>query len=118
MIFLGLSLNSSHSTEAREYIRKIGIQDTKEWNQYLKSGNKPDNIPAHPDRIYKGKGWTDWYDFLGTRLSFSEAREHIRKLGLSNQTAWRKYCKSGKKPKDIPSTPDYVYKGKGWNGLG
>ena len=94
------------------------IQDIKGWNQYLKSGKKPDNIPAHPDKVYKGKDWTTWPDFLGIQktkyLSFLQAKEHVHKLGLPNQTAWREYCRSGKKRKDIPSTPDYVYKGKDW----
>jgi superfamily II DNA or RNA helicase len=119
--FLGIERKHLSFIEAREYVRKQVIQDTTEWHQYLKSGRKPDYIPSHPDRAYDGRGWTDWYDFLGIErkhLSFTEAREIVRKLGLPNQTAWREYCRSGKKRKDIPSTPDYVYKGKGWNGWG
>ena len=31
---------------------------------------------------------------------------------------YRKYCKSGKKPEDIPSAPNTVYKNDGWVSFG
>ena len=34
--------------EAREFVRKLGLKSNKEWNEYCKSGNKPDNIPSNP----------------------------------------------------------------------
>jgi hypothetical protein len=40
---------------------------------------------------------------------FEEAREDVRQLGLKGQREWRDYCKSGKKPDDIPSAPDKAY---------
>jgi hypothetical protein len=49
---------------------------------------------------------------------FHEAKEYARKIGLPNQKAWKQYCKSGKKPKDIPNNPNTSYKGKGWAGWG
>ena len=30
---------------------------------------------------------------------------------------WKSYCKSGKKPNDVPATPWSTYKNKGWKGL-
>ena len=32
------------------------------------------------------------------------------------QKKWKEYCKSDKKPEDIPSNPNLVYKDKGWDG--
>ena len=29
---------------------------------------------------------------------------------------WVEYCKSGRKPKNIPARPDQVYAGQGWRG--
>ena len=104
-------------TETRDHVRKLRIQDTKEWNQYLKSGNKPDNIPAHPDRVYKGKDWTTWPDFLGTQtkhVSYAQAKEHAREQHFQNRSQWEQYCKSGNKPDNIPAHPDRLYKGKDW----
>ena len=30
------------------------------------------------------------------------------------EMAWREYCKSGRKPGNIPENPDVVYKDEGW----
>ena len=45
--------------------------------------------------------------------NFTEAREFVRALKLSSMDGYRKYCKSGKKPKDIPTGPNIAYK-KEW----
>lgn len=36
-----------------DFVRKLNIKTQKDWRLYCKSGLKPDNIPYHPDRIYK-----------------------------------------------------------------
>jgi len=46
--------------------------------------------------------------------SFKEARKFVHKLKLKNATDWSNYCKSGKRPQDIPTRPDKIYKNKGW----
>ena len=38
----------------------------------------------------------------------------IHKLKIKNVKEWNKYCKSGKKPINIPATADRKYKNKGW----
>ena len=48
--------------------------------------------------------------------SFAKARAFVRKLKLKNRSEWMAYCKSGKKPLDIPTNPR-VYK-KEWNDYG
>ncbi len=106
-------------SDARNFVHTLKLKNEQAWREYCKSGKKPKDIPSKPDFVYRGKGWIDWYDWLGIPkgfLSFTDAREYVRKLELLNQKAWREYCKSGKKPKDIPSTPDLVYRGTGWNG--
>lgn len=55
--------------------------------------------------------------------SFKKARAFVRKLGLQSNQEWRAYVrgdikKLGKKPDDIPSNPNFVYKDDGWNGYG
>lgn len=42
--------------------------------------------------------------------AFKEAREFARSLKLKGLDEWKAYCKSGKKPHDIPNTPQAVYK--------
>jgi len=50
--------------------------------------------------------------------SFEESHAFVRVLGLKNRKEWREYCKSGKKPGDIPQQPDKIYKNKGWISMG
>ena len=109
--------------EARAFVRKLGLKSQKEWKEYCKSGKKPDNIPSNPHRYTEFISLGDW---LGTGtiapqwrdfLSFEEARAFVRKLGLKSQKEWKEYCKSGKKPDNIPSQPHQVY-GKEFISLG
>jgi hypothetical protein len=44
---------------------------------------------------------------------FEEARDFVRKLNLKGYRGWEEYCKSGKKPKDIPMDPRRTYE-KDW----
>ena len=109
--------------EARDYARNLDFKSTKEWYEWSKSGERPQDIPSHPDQVYKGKGWLSWGDFLGFDeghvagaewRSFEEARDYVRKLGLESWEEWWEWSKSGERPQDIPSCPELVYKGKGW----
>ena len=57
--------------EAHSFARSLHLKTRKEWRSYVKGGvpdkpQKPDNIPAHPDGIYKVKGWQGWKYWLGT----------------------------------------------------
>ena len=79
-------------------------------------------MPSLPHKIYKNEGWISVGDWLGTNSvasfnrkyrPFKKSREFIRSLKLKNSEEWDVYCKSGKKPEDIPATPWNVY--KGWN---
>ena len=49
--------------------------------------------------------------------SFEDARKFVRKLKLKGYTGWIEYCKSGKKPDDIPTVPHRPYK-KEWKSWG
>ena len=109
---------------AREFTRKLGIKSKYDWKKYCESGNKPEDIPYSSDVIYKNKGWIGWGDFLGTGnkspkheklQEFMDAKEFVRNLKFRNQKEWFAYCKSGKKPDDIPSNPNVAYK-KEWLG--
>ena len=41
---------------------------------------------------------------------FKSARKFVRKLKLTGNREWRKYCKSGNKPDDMPTNPWRSYK--------
>lgn len=132
--------------EAREYVRKLGLKNSNEWKTYSYSGNKPDNIPGFPHLTYKKewRGWSNWLSnssgissYIGDPIEtknkleektefskirtmcqpFEKAREFSRTLGMKDIKNWMKYCKAGTKPKDIPASPEIVYRErwKGWD---
>lgn len=108
--------------EARKFARSLKIKNWKEWREYCKSGNKPDNIPANPNVVFQNE-WKGTGDWLGTGAiankyksfrSFIDARKFVNNLGIKNQREWATYSKSGKKPHDIPSDPQTHFKNKRW----
>jgi hypothetical protein len=108
----GRTRNYPSFTEARTFVRTQGLTSYKDWIDYCQSGNKPPDIPPQPWRTYRAeyKSIADW---LGTEyLSFSEARAFVQaqELGLKDHDDWLNYCRSGKKPKNIPSKPEQVYR--------
>ena len=113
--------------DAKLFVHKLGLKKISEWLHYSKSENKPKDIPANPSVVYKNKGWKGNGDWLGTGTvasflrvfrPFKDARIFVRSLKLKNDVEWKLYCKSGKKPSDIPSEPKKVYKDKGYLNLG
>jgi hypothetical protein len=104
--------------EARAYVRRLGLKSEAQWRAYCKSGKKPDDIPAHADRTYADAGWAGMSDWLGNEFQpFKKARAYVRRLGLKSSTEWSTYCKSSKKPQDIPASPQPIYADAGWAGM-
>ena len=111
--------------EARAFVRSKGLTNQAEWRTFCRSGDKPDDIPAAPQKVYKAE-WRGMGDWLGTGAvaprdrqyrSFQAARAFVRSKGLTNQAEWRAFCRSGDKPDDIPAAPQKVYKAE-WRGMG
>lgn len=109
--------------EAREFVKKLNLNNRGEWLEYCDSGNKPFNIPTYPNEKYDGEGWISWGDWLGSGyiattlrevIDFEKARDYVRKLNLKNKNEWSEYCNSGLKPTDIPNDPRSKYKNEGW----
>tara|TARA_Y100000590_G_scaffold162158_1_gene185900 strand:+ start:180 stop:1163 length:984 start_codon:yes stop_codon:yes gene_type:complete len=110
-------------SDARKFAKSLNFKSTRDWHKYCQSGERPTDIPANPEQQYKNKGWKGYGDFLGYGyLEFDDARTVVRKLAKKNNinslSQWKKFIESGKKPNNIPTTPELVYRGKGWNGVG
>jgi predicted helicase len=110
---------------AREIVHGFKLKNEDEWRVYTKHPDFPSNIPKTPPKVYANSGWLSWGDWLGTKkgysrnyLPFLEARSFVHYLGLKRQKDWLEYCKSGKKPVNIPSNPNWTYKDKGWISYG
>ena len=118
-------------SESRKFVRSLKLSGTKEWLEYLKSGKKPDDIPAAPNVVYKNKGWKSVGDWLGTDSvhpskkqyrSFSEALKEYQKLAkqyhLIGLSDWNRFARTHEKllgDLRIPANPRSVYtKEKVW----
>jgi hypothetical protein len=111
--------------EARAFVSDLGLKSRTDWEAYCRSGKKPPDIPTGPRQTYLEDGWVGYGDWLGTGRrrghgwrSFGDARAYVRNCQLQSNIEWRKYCRSGKKPADIPTSPHVVYANNGWAGLG
>jgi len=103
--------------DARKFVHSLKLKNQKEWTDYYKSEKRPLDIPTSPRDVYK-KEWKDMGDWLGTfnqanrykkYRTYTKAKEFAHTLNLKNIGDWKKYCKSGKKPADIPAAPDKQY---------
>lgn len=116
--------NFRNFNDAKIFVHSLDLRNFKEWQQYCKSGKKPHDIPARPNNHYKNKDWISWGDWLGNKRTshtrnhspFLLSRKFVQSLELKNVEDWYAFCKSSKKPKDIPSNPDKKYRNKGWKG--
>ena len=97
------------------------MKEKEEWWEWERSGERPADIPSHPDRAYRDEGWESWEEWLGVGRggrhveefrSFEDARSFARSLGLKNIKEWREFSESGQRPPDVPWAPDHAYKGE------
>jgi superfamily II DNA or RNA helicase len=111
-------------TEARKYIRQLGLKNRDEWQAWTKSIDKPDDIPSSPEVAYEAE-WKGVGDWLGSGtiaaknrsfLTFEESRSFVSGLNLKSKTEFGKWAKSSDRPKNIHSLPSTKYKDewKGW----
>jgi hypothetical protein len=114
--------NYRNFEEAREYIRSLNLSSGSDYLKLWRENKLPDDFPAKPEKTYKNSGFISIPDFLGYEsrfqqwLSYDEAKEFSRNLKLNSNKDWREFSKTNKKPINIPSSPDKIYKDKGWNG--
>jgi hypothetical protein len=117
--------------ESREFARSLKLKTFSEWRAFSKGempdkGLRPDDIPGSPAKVYKGKGWISWGDWLGTGFPsrsrrtrpFEEARKFARSLGLKSMAEWKSFCKGempekATLPDDIPRAPQQTYTRRG-----
>jgi len=97
--------------KAKKIVQQAGIKSCRE---YFSWKERPDNIPARPDIIYKNE-WKGMGEYLGTDfLSYKEAQKIVQKAGIKTQ---KEYHNWKERPSNIPARPDIVYKNE-WNGWG
>ncbi len=110
--------------ESKRSVKKYGIESSTKWREFCRSGLKPTNLPANPNKVYKDE-WISWGDWLETGmlasknknfLPFKEAKSFALTLGIKNEKEWRNWKRKGQLPPNIPAKPEVVYKDNGWKG--
>ena len=117
-----------HYSLCLAYARSLNLKSQKEWYAWCKLGQRPENVPYKPEKIYAGIGWSGWGSFLGTGniksskrtfRSFDACRTYARSLELTSNEAWKAWRKvPGRRPADVPSNPGRTYKDAGWTNWG
>ena len=108
--------------DARKYSHSLNLKTQKEWRSFVKTEDKPEDIPSNPEKTYARKGWKGFPDWLGvlpkgpaaTFSTFEEAKRFAKTLNIKSSSEWRAWLKSGNRPPHIPSKPYKSYKDKGW----
>ena len=73
--------------EARVFARSLQLKGWVERYQYRKSGERPNDIPANPEKIHKNDGWISWGDWLGNeeRKGWKLSEETRRKISKARK---------------------------------
>lgn len=110
--------------EFEEAVQKIRNENLKSVREYAKwyALNTPAKLPKRPDRAYKNE-WKGWGYVLGSYndmpgkhrafRSYEDSKAFARKLNFTSVEQWFEFCRTGKKPDDIPARPDVHYQKKG-----
>ena len=103
--------------EARKIVRCLKLQSYQDYRKAWMDGTIDQGLPGAPDILYKGRGWKGWPNFLNIRdrkvsKSYIEASEIANKLGIQNCQQY--FSMRLSLPEGMPSRPDYVYQGLGW----
>lgn len=98
--------------EAQRIVQDRGIKQISEYLTFYRELG----LPSEPHNTYKGKGWTNWFDFLGksggSYPTYEEAKGVLQEKGIKSIPQY----KSSYKELGLPSAPERHYKDKGWGG--
>jgi hypothetical protein len=96
----------------RAYARKLKLRSWKEWKAWRKSGQRPSNIPANPDKTYRDDGGVSMPDWLGYGSAGGAATSARSSSSSSSATTAPKKTKKKRKrrsstshPSDLPPPP-------------
>lgn len=95
--------------ECKKYIQSLAFKNPKEFMTWAATSARPKDIPSTPRREYEE--WINWTEFLGTQLSYDEAKHIVRKFKFKSCTDYFK--NSYLLPRGIPKRPARAYKPKG-----
>ena len=116
--------------KASDIVKSLNINYPQEFLA-LKRSNDPrlQKIPPNPDLFYIYTGWTNWFDFLGSKPPATKGLRRLlprytdiftasliaQRLSIKDQQMFEYLKDKEDSPlKYIPSDPESYYKDKGW----
>ena len=109
--------------DAREFVRKQGLKNKKEWDRWIKGNSKTYMIPSNPNVYYDS--WISLSDWLESGSESFKNREYyeyeyckilLKDKKFNNRKEFYEFNKINTDNK-IPKRPDYVYKKQNkWEG--
>jgi hypothetical protein len=102
---------SAKSTGTKPYVSLVELGIPSDLNLFKQSALHSS------DGLFDSIAWTTLDEvrgkFFGLRgysfISYNEAKEFVHKLNLNSRDEWTEYCRSGKKPNNIPTEVSSVY---------
>jgi hypothetical protein len=110
--------------KAKEYMKQFNLRTESDFRVWRK--NKPDFIPANPNRAYRNDNWQGFGEFLSGKVTppndrkfrpYKQTKKYVQSLGIKTQRDWINYANNNELPIDIPKTLEYIYKNEfeGWS---
>jgi len=111
--FLGTKPHSLPTyEEAKRIVQEKGVGQISEYLSCYKGLG----LPSEPHNTYKGKGWINWFEFLGKKggsyPKYDEAQRILKEKGINSIPKY----KASYKALGLPSAPERHYNGHGWTG--
>ena len=81
----------------RENLYVLEFKNQEEWKAFVRSGQKPNDVPAAPHKVYKNKGWISWGGYLGTGRypikkwfigRLKKQKDYAQTSGIKTAKAW------------------------------
>lgn len=98
--------------EAKRAVKCLNIQSGVEYGKVYKNDKR---LPSRPDKLYAGKGWVNWHEFLSIGIkryaTYEEAKVAAKALRFKS---WNDYTLRYKIDPLLPSNPHQKYAGHGW----
>lgn len=96
--------------QAKFIVLQAGIRTSAAYSAWRL---RPACIPSQPHKIYRGRGWKGWHDYLGVGpVPIDEAAAQARAHGITSQRQYFQWDR----PEGVPARPDIVYANCGWRG--
>jgi hypothetical protein len=92
-------------TVGRALVQGLGLTGEPKYKAWRKSGQRPSDIPAHPDRAYRNDGWVSYPDWLGYGSEGGAAASRSSSSSSSATTAPKKKKKKKRKRRPVTSHP-------------